>query len=107
VFVASRNVQTNFTLPIIRLGRDRGVPVSSHRKEFVSEGALFSYGPDQAATGRAGAHLIEKILHGARPGDLPVEQMDVLDLVVNLGVARSLGLVIPPAALSQANAVIE
>jgi putative ABC transport system substrate-binding protein len=106
VFAASRNIQTNFTRQIIRLALERGVPVTSHRKEFVSDGALFSYGPDQAATGRAGAHLASRILDGARPGDLPVEQMDTLELVVNLKTAQTLGLTIPHEALAQANQVI-
>lgn len=107
VFPASRNIQTNLTLPIIRLGLEKRMSVASHRKEFVEQGALFSYGPDQAATGRAGAHLIAKILGGARPADLPVEQMDVLELVVNLKVARSLGLAIPQSGLAETTQVIQ
>ena len=53
IFIASRNIQTNFTLLTVRLGQTHRLPVASHRKEFVAQGALFSYGPDQAATGRA------------------------------------------------------
>jgi putative ABC transport system substrate-binding protein len=107
VFIASRNVQTNFTLPIIRLGQERRLPVASHRKEFVADGALFSYGPDQAETGRAGAHLVARILEGAKPADLPVEQRDAIELVVNLTTARSLGLTIPQSVLVQASQVVE
>ena len=107
VFIASRNLQTNFTLPIVQLGLERRLPVASHRKEFVAEGALFSYGPDQAATGRAGAHLIVKILQGAKPADLPVEQRDHLELVINGKTAQALGLAIPPPVLVQATEIVE
>ena len=107
VFIASRNVQTNFTLPIVRLGLERRLPVASHRKEFVAEGALFSYGPDQAATGRAGAHLIARILEGTKPADLPVEQRDYLELVINRRTAQALGITIPHAVLSQATTIVE
>ena len=107
VFIASRNVQTNFTLPIIRLGMERRLPVASHRKEFVAEGALFSYGPDQAETGRAGAHLIVKILEGAKPADLPVEQRDHLELVINRKTAQTLGLTIPQQVVAQATEIVE
>ena len=107
MFIASRNIQTNFTLPIIRLGLERRLPVASHRKEFVAQGALFSYGPDQAATGRAGAQLIARILEGAKPADLPVEQRDILELVVNRKTARDLGLAIPQPAFAQATEVVE
>lgn len=107
VFIASRNVQTNFTLPIVRLGHDRRLPVASHRKEFVAEGALFSYGPDQAETGRAGAHLIARILQGAKPANLPVEQRDHLELVINRRTAQTLGLAIPQSVVAQANAIVE
>lgn len=107
VFLASRNIQTNFTLPIVRLGLERRLPVASHRKEFVAEGALFSYGPDQATTGRAGAHLISRILVGASPADLPVEQRDVLELVVNIKTAQRFGLSVPQSVLVQATEIVE
>jgi putative tryptophan/tyrosine transport system substrate-binding protein len=107
IFIASRNVQTNFTLPIIRLGLERRLPVASHRKEFVADGALFSYGPDQAATGRAGARQIAKILEGAKPADLPVERRDPLELVINRTTAQTLGLAIPQSVFAEANAIVE
>lgn len=107
VFIASRNLQTNFTLPIIRLGLERRLPVASHRKELVARGALFSYGPDQAATGRAGAHLVTRILEGAKPADLPVERRDRLELVVKRNTAHQLGLPIPRPVLAEVTAIVE
>jgi len=107
VFLASRSVQTNFTMAAIRWSAEKRLPMASHRKEFVEHGALFSYGPDQATTGRAGARLIDKILKGASPATLPTERMDVLELVINLGVAGQLGLVIPQAVVGQADGIIQ
>jgi putative ABC transport system substrate-binding protein len=107
VILASRSVQTNLTLATIRLGAERRLPVASHRKEFVAQGALFSYGPDQATTGRAAARLIDKILTGARPADLPVEQMDILELVVNIRTAQAIGINLPRPVIAQADAVIQ
>jgi putative ABC transport system substrate-binding protein len=107
VFLASRSVQTNFTTAAIRWCTEKRLPLASHRKEFVEHGALFSYGPDQATTGRVGARLIDKILKGARPATLPVERMDVIELVINLGVARQLGLTIPQAVVTQADSIVQ
>jgi len=107
VFIASRNLQTNFTLLIVQLGQQHRLPVASHRKEFVAQGALFSYGPDQAATGRAGAHLVARILAGAKPADLPVEQRDIIELVVNGRTARELGLALPQPVLAEATSIVE
>ena len=107
VFIASRNLQTNLTLPIVRLGQERGLPVASHRKEFVALGALFSYGPDQAETGRAGTHLVAKILEGAKPADLPVERRDIIELVINRTTAQTLGFAIPQTVLAEVTAIVE
>ena len=107
VFLASRNLQSNFTGLVIRLSHERGIPFASHRKEFVVQGALFSYGPDQATTGRAAAHVVDKILRRTAPADIPVEQADVLELVVNATVARSLALALPREVLAQATEVLQ
>jgi putative ABC transport system substrate-binding protein len=107
VFITPRNLQTNFTIPIIQHGVQKGLPVTAHRKEFLEQGALFSYGPDQATTGRKAAHLVDRILNGASAAMLPVEQSDVLELVINRRIAQALGLNIPASALQQATGVIE
>ena len=73
----------------------------------MAQGALFSYGPDQAATGRAGARQIAKILEGGKPADLPVEQRDHLELVINRTTAQTLGIDIPQSVVSQADAIVE
>jgi putative ABC transport system substrate-binding protein len=108
VFVASTNLQTNFGTQVIRLASEKAIPVASNRREWVEQGALWSYGPNVFETGKVAAiRYVDKILKGVKPSDLPVEENDVLELAINLQVARTLGLTIPQAVLSQTSVVIE
>jgi putative ABC transport system substrate-binding protein len=79
----------------------------SEYKPFVEVGGLIAYGPSTSAMYRRAAHYVHKILRGARPGDLPIEQPTKFDLFVNLKSARALGLTIPPSLLLRADQVIE
>jgi putative ABC transport system substrate-binding protein len=107
VVIASPTLITKFPALIMRLSSERRVPFASHRRELVPEGALFSYGPDFSALGRDAAGYIDRILKGAKPADLPVQQASRLDLVINVKTARILGLTIPPSLLLRADQVIE
>ena len=104
---ASINLQIKFTALLIRLATDKRLPLATYRKESVQEGALFSYAPDVAAVGRRAATFVDRILKGAKPADLPVEQPTTFELVINLKAAKAIGLTIPPSVLARADEVIE
>ena len=83
------------------------LPAVASRKSTAQAGFLMSYGPDFADLHPRTASYIDRILRGARPGDLPIERPTTFELVLNLKTARALGLAIPPALLQRANLVVE
>jgi putative ABC transport system substrate-binding protein len=83
------------------------LPTISMFQENVTEGCLMSYGPNLADGYRHLGSLVGRILRGARPADLPIEQPSKLELFLNLKAAKGLGLTIPPSVLGQADQVIE
>ncbi|WP_048707917.1 ABC transporter substrate-binding protein [Microvirga massiliensis] len=83
------------------------LPTMFHWREFVEVGGLMSYGPDNVALYRRAAHFVDKILKGAKPETLPIEQPASFVLEFNLRTAKELGIVIPPELLAQADKVIE
>jgi putative ABC transport system substrate-binding protein len=84
-----------------------GLPSMSIEPRFAELGGLISYGPDFLAVSRLGAHYVDRILKGAKPADLPIEQPDKYMLIINLKTARSLGVEIPASLLARADKVIE
>jgi len=83
------------------------LPAISPFRAFVVGGGLMSYGPDQTAFYPRAASYIDRILKGAKPGDLPIEEPQKFDLVINLKTAKALGLTIPPSLLLRADQVID
>ena len=75
------------------------LPSISIRGEFVANGGLMSYGPDRAEPFRRAAAMVDKILKGTKPSDIPVEQPTKFELVINLKTAKQIGLTIPPNVL--------
>ena len=75
-------------------------------REFVDAGGLMAYEPSPGALWRRAAMYVHRILQGARPGDLPVEQPTAFELAINLQTAKALGLTMPPALLQRADHLI-
>jgi putative ABC transport system substrate-binding protein len=92
---------------VAALALDARMPTMHGFREPVEAGGLLSYGPDYLELFRGTADYVDKILHGAKPADLPVEQPTKFELVINLKTAKALGLTIPPSLLQRADQVIE
>jgi len=92
---------------IIALSMGARLPTMFGAREYVQVGALMSYGPDFPELFRHAADIVAKILHGAKPADIPVEQPTKFELVLNLNTAKAIRLTIPPNLLAIADEVIE
>jgi putative ABC transport system substrate-binding protein len=94
-------------LHINTLAQDARLPTIYPAREYVESGGLISYGANYPELFRRTAEFVDRILRGAKPSDIPVEQPTKFDLVINLKTAKALGLEIPPAVLGRADDVIE
>jgi putative ABC transport system substrate-binding protein len=91
---------------IVELAVKYRLPAIYPQKEFVDEGGLMSYGADSTDLFRRAAVYVDKILKGAKPADLPVQQATKFEFVINLQAAKQIGLTIPPDVLARANRII-
>ena len=107
IYVVIDPLTTSYPLRINILALGARLPTMHGVRENVVEGGLMSYGANFPDLYRRGAEFVDKILHGAKPGDLPVEQPTKFDLVINLTTAKALGLDIPATLLARADEVIE
>jgi putative ABC transport system substrate-binding protein len=100
VQVSNRNV-------IVSLATHHRLPVMSEFRSFADAGALMSYGPSIISLWRRSAAYVSKILNGAKPAELPIEQPTRFELVINLKTAKTLGIAVPPTLIARADEVIE
>ena len=107
LYILEASINTFNRTPIAEMAIRLKLPTLASARELVEAGALISYGVDYAACWRRAALYVDKILKGARPADLPVEQADKFDLVVNARTANALGLTVPRELLLRADRVIE
>jgi len=107
LYVASDALFNTNRARINTLALDARLPSMHGFRDIVVAGGLMSYAPDYLDLFRRAADYVDKILRGAKPGDIPVEQPTMFELVINLKTARALGLEIPPSLLARADEVIE
>ena len=100
-------VMTDQQIRIVEIAARNRLPAVYGFREAVDAGGLMSFGPKRPDLWRGAANYVDKILKGAKPGDLPVEQPTRFELVVNLKTAKALGIAIPPSVLARADHVIE
>jgi putative ABC transport system substrate-binding protein len=92
---------------VVDLAVKSRLPAIYYRRQFVEDGGLMSYGVSQNDLDRRAATYVDKILKGAKPADLPVEQPTKFEFIINLKTAKQIGLTIPPNVLARADKVIK
>ena len=92
---------------IAELAAKNRLPTMFSFRDYVEAGGLMSYGPDRLDMFRRAATFVDKILKGAKPGDLPVEQPERFELVINAKTAKAIGISLSPATMLRADKVIE
>jgi putative tryptophan/tyrosine transport system substrate-binding protein len=107
VAVTQSALTNSYQKRIADLAAKKRLPAIYPRGDFVENGGLMSYGADQTEPSRRVASLVDKILKGAKPADLPVEQPTKFELVINLKTAKALGLMIPPVVMMRAEKVFK
>ena len=105
--VVATGILNSHRARIASLAASSRLPTIYSNRDFVVEGGLMSYAADPIALGQRAATYVDRVLKGAKPADLPIEQPTKFEFVINLKTAKALGLTIPPALLQRADQVIE
>ena len=107
LFIISSRLTGILAAEIAQYGQERRLPVIASWREFAASGALLSYGPSRIFEAKRLAGYVQKVLNGAKPADLPIEQPVKFELVINLKTAKALGLNLPLPLLDRADELIE
>jgi putative ABC transport system substrate-binding protein len=107
VYLVENALIDRYRTRLIALALEAKVPVACTSSEFAKAGALVSYGPNYADMFRRAAEIVDKILRGTKPDDIPVEQPTKFDLIINVKTANALGITVPHNLLVLADEVIE
>jgi putative ABC transport system substrate-binding protein len=107
VIVVPDGVFYNYRRDVVALVNAAHLPAIYPEREYADDGGLMAYGTNVPDNFRRAADYVDRILKGARPGDLPIQEPVKFDFVVNLKTAKDFGLTIPPAILARADEVIE
>jgi putative ABC transport system substrate-binding protein len=107
LYVCSSPLLTTNRIRVNNLALGIRVPTMYGFRDDIEAGGLMSYGPNLPSLFRRAADYVDKILRGAKPGDLPVEQPTKFDFIINLTTAKILGLEVPPSLVARADEVIE
>jgi putative ABC transport system substrate-binding protein len=105
--VTRHRLSVSYQKRIIELALKHRLPAIHFREDFVEQGGLMSYGADEVEPFKRVAAMVDKILKGTKPADIPVEQSTKFEFVINLKTAKTLNLTIPPEVLARANRVIK
>jgi ABC-type uncharacterized transport system substrate-binding protein len=92
---------------LVRKAKEDRMPLTVTDLSMVQQGALVSYGPDMRLLGTQAAKLVDKVLKGAKPSEMPIQTPEQLSLAINLSTAKAIGLDIPPGILERAERVVE
>lgn len=107
LFIISSRLTGILAAEIAQYGQERRLPVIASWREFAASGALLSYGPSRIFEAKRLEGYVQKVLNGAKPADLPIEQPVKFELVINLKTAKALGLTLPLPLLDRADELIE
>ncbi len=107
LLVVDDTVFTTQRAKIAELALKNRLPTIYGFREMVQAGGLMTYGPDYGDLYRHAAEYVQKILHGAKPSDLPVQRPNKFEFIINLNTAKALGLTVPPSLVARADEVIQ